>query len=96
MNHGSITLLNPPVEMGIGTGLSLRHGDTMSENNSETAELWSADDTLAAGDECPEGNCGIEMHELDHERTPQLGTERHPDAPETEIVCRHHGVQEAY
>lgn len=69
-------------------------------NDAETAEesisqaLEQSDDKtpVEAGDQCPEDHCSEELHELNHPRDSQLGTDAHPDAPETEIVCIHHGI----
>lgn len=56
--------------------------EAKSENNAE----------LEAGDQCPKDHCERELHELRHPRGPKAHTERHPDAPETEVVCVHDGI----
>lgn len=47
---------------------------------------------LRAGDDCPDARCSMTVHVLRHDRDPQLDAPRHPDAPEREVVCPHHGV----
>jgi len=44
------------------------------------------------GDNCDEDDCDKEVHKLTHNRDSQLGTSRHPDAPEVEFVCTTHGI----
>lgn len=52
---------------------------------------------IEAGQECPEDGCKRELFELNHPRNSRFeGVQRHPDAPETEVVCIHHGVVESY
>lgn len=63
----------------------------MSDN---TNDLWTPGNELQVNDDCPK-DCDLTVHELNHERNPQIGTERHDEAPETEMVCRHHGIVEA-
>lgn len=69
----------------------------MADTFEETiAQIEAFENTtgLEAGDDCPD--CGRELNERNHPRDSQLGVERHEDAPETEIVCRAHGVLESY
>jgi hypothetical protein len=62
----------------------------IDDSNDETAES-----RLSEGDECPEDYCERTLHSLSHSRDSQLGTDPHPDAPETEIVCLADGVVES-
>lgn len=61
--------------------------ESVRQAQTETVE------TLAEGDTCPEDHCDRELHELHHPRESQIpGIPRHPDAPETEVVCVHDGI----
>lgn len=68
--------------------------DTFEETIQESRAFMNENDTesvLEAGDDCPE-DCTKDVHKLTHERNSQLDTEPHPEAPETEVVCVHHGI----
>jgi hypothetical protein len=67
--------------------------DLKSEiENEETLSETNAGSQWSDGDPCGEKGCENEVHKVTHERNPQIGAERHPDAPEVEMVCTHHGV----
>lgn len=63
----------------------------MANSFEEMVENIDANKLLESGDDCPE-DCERTVRELNHPRDSQLGCDRHPDAPETEIVCVHHGI----
>jgi hypothetical protein len=75
--------------MGIHMGFDdlkaeLKNEETLTEDN--TTDQW------CEGDVCGEGGCEETVAELSHERDAQIDAPRHPEAPETEFVCIHHGV----
>jgi len=65
---------------------------TEIEVEKQNQEAEEAEPEWQEGDTCGKDGCSHEVHRVDHPRSPQLGTERHPEAPETEFVCTHHGV----
>jgi len=58
--------------------------DTLTEDMA--ANQWED------GDTCGEKGCPKSVHLRTHPRDGRLGLPRHPDAPEKEYVCPHHGV----
>lgn len=44
------------------------------------------------GETCAEDGCAREVHVRTHDRREGATTERHPEAPETEVVCARHDV----
>lgn len=65
------------------------------KEETDESEDEMPEERLEAGDTCPEEGCDRTLHRLTHKRDSQLGTERHKDAPEIEIVCRADGVLES-
>lgn len=91
LNYDSIAGFTIGNQSGNGPGwlmVSTMNNDSFADMMDELDE----NETLEAGDECPKDGCEVSLHELTHERNPQIGTQRHPDAPEKELVCRHHGI----
>lgn len=43
-------------------------------------------------EECTEDGCNRTIHVRTHDRRDSVTTERHPEAPETEVVCARHDV----
>lgn len=60
-----------------------KNKDTLSAE--QTADLWEA------GDPCGDKGCTKAVKRRDHPRG-ESEVPRHPDAPETEFVCIHHGI----
>jgi hypothetical protein len=60
--------------------------------NEETLEEEQVSDQWCEGDVCGENGCEESVHEVSHPRDAQIDAPAHPEAPETEFVCVHHGV----